>query len=656
MRTCLLYFKPMGKAVEVEKGTNLMDAVRKAGIFLDAPCGGKGLCGKCRVKVIEGEHRYQPSHLISRQEEESGIRLACLTTVEGDMTVELAQTVSAGDIIVEDITSDTTKKSRVKKAVHVLRNSGIRIQNSFRTVEMKIKEPTLDDNIPDFERIIRELNPLMESKRPNCSVELLRKIPRVIREAAFDVNLVLREDEKNYEIMDITVQKGRKIYGLCVDIGTTTVAACLVDLYTGEIEASANSGNLQMQYGADVISRIIHSTKPGGLERLHDAIVQGTVNKLIERMMEKRDCRPEDIVCSVFAGNTTMTHLFLGVPAENIRLEPYIPVFRNSPVFRAKDIALDINPNAPVYVLPNVASYVGGDIVSGVLASGLWNSDEVTLFIDLGTNGELVLGNREWMVACACSAGPAFEGGDISCGMRAAPGAIDGVKIHEKTFIPSIHTVANAKPAGICGSGIIDLIAQMFFSGIIDGKGKIKQSSNSCRIRFNQAAGCYEYLLVPAKDTVNGRDIVINEIDIDNFLRAKGAVYSGIRTLLNSVGLSMEDIKKVIVAGGIGQNLDIENSVQIGLLPDIDRARFEFIGNSSLTGAYLCLISDEARQKARQIADLITYIELSADPTYMEEFVSACFLPHTDISLFPSVKHVYETKFTSSEFFSPYEV
>ncbi|MDI3481173.1 MAG: hypothetical protein PWQ97_828 [Tepidanaerobacteraceae bacterium] len=638
MRTYSVYFKPQGKTVEVEKGTSLMDAAQKAGVFLDAPCGGKGQCGKCRVKVIEGEHRYQPSRLIARQEENMGIRLACLTTVEGDMTVEIVQTVGVDDIIVEDITADSTKKSRVKRAVQVLKDSGMKAENSFKSIKIKIKEPTLDDNIPDLERIARELTPLMESKKPVCSVELLRKIPRIIRETGFDVNLVIREDEKHYEILDVAAQKDRKIYGLCVDIGTTTVAACLVDLSTGEIEASANSGNLQMQYGADVISRIIHSTKPGGLENLHDAIVQGNVNKMIRRMMENNACKPEDIVCSVFAGNTTMTHLFLGVPPENIRLEPYIPAFRNSPVFRAKDIALDINPNAPVYVLPNVASYVGGDIVSGVLAAGFWNSDEVTLFMDLGTNGELVLGNREWMVACACSAGPAFEGGDISCGMRAAPGAIESVRIDNKTLIPDIVTIGNTKPAGICGSGIIDLIAEMFFSGIIDGKGKIKQFSKSCRIRFDRHSGCREYLLVPAEDTENGREIVINEIDIDNFLRAKGAVFSGIKTLLNSVGLGMEDIKKVIVAGGIGQNLDIENSIQIGLLPDIDRSRFEFIGNSSLMGAYLCLISDEARQAASQIAELMTYIELSADPAYMEEFVSACFLPHTDISLFPSVQ------------------
>jgi len=638
MQTCSVCFKPLGKTVEVEKGTSLMDAARRAGVFMDAPCGGKGQCGKCRVKVLSGENRYQPSHLLTQEELKQGIRLACLTAVEGDMVIELMQTDTINDIIVEDITSDPLKQSRVKRAVKVLENYGIKIQNSFDSIRIKMKQPTLEDNIPDFERIIRELKPLVKSQELSCPVEVFRKMPQLLREADFDVNLVLHKDEKAYEILDITAHGGKKIYGLCVDIGTTTVAACLVNIATGEIESSASSGNLQMQFGADVISRIIYSTKPEGLERLHRAIVRGTVNKLIDLMTDKKDCKSEDIICSVFAGNTTMSHLFLDIPAENIRLEPYIPAFKNFPVFKAKDIALGINPNAPVYVLPNVASYVGGDIVSGVLAAGFWNSDEVTLFMDLGTNGELVLGNREWMVACACSAGPAFEGGDIGCGMRAAPGAIDEVGIDKETLTPDIKTIGDTKPRGICGSGIIDVIAELFLCGIIDGKGKIKQNSHNQRIRFSHAAGCREYVLVPAEATAHGKDIVINEIDMDNFLRAKGAVYSGIRTLLNSVGLDMENIQKVIIAGGIGQNLDIESSVQIGLLPDIDRDKFEFIGNSSLIGAYLCLVSDEARQKARQIADLMTYIELSADPGYMEEFVSACFLPHTDMSLFPSFK------------------
>lgn len=640
MRKFTVYFKTPGKTVEVEKGASLMDAARKAGVFVDAPCGGKGHCGKCRVKVLSGENRYRPSHLLTQEELNQGIRLACLTEVEGDMTVELVQTDTINDIIVEDITSNFDNHSRVKRAIEVLEKSGIKIKNSFDTIRIKLNEPTLDDNISDFDRILKELGFIVKSGELSCPVEVFRKMPRIIRQAGFDVGLVLRKEQKVYEILDITAQKDKKIYGLCVDVGTTTVASCLVDLSTGRIEASASCGNLQMQYGGDVISRIIYSTEPGGLEKLQKAIVYGTVNKLIEKMVHKLGCNHEDIVCSAIAGNTTMAHLFLGIPVENIRLEPYIPVFKNLPMFKAKDVDLGINPNATVYMLPNVASYVGGDIVSGVLASGLWNSDEITLFMDLGTNGELVLGNREWMVACACSAGPAFEGGDISCGMRAAPGAIDEVRVDARTFAPAIKTIGNTKPSGICGSGLIDLIAEMFLSGIIDGKGRIKQNTRNRRIRFNRAVGCWEYLLVPGKDTSDAKDITINEIDIDNFLRAKGAVYSGIKTMLNSVGFDMGDIEKVIIAGGIGQNLDIESSVRIGLLPDIDRGKFEFIGNSSLTGAYLCIVSEEARQKAGQIADMMTYIELSADPAYMEEFVGACFLPHTDLRLFPSASAI----------------
>lgn len=636
--TCLVLFKPLGKAIEVQKGTNLMEAARKAGVFIDAPCGGKGQCGKCKVKVLDGGGNFQPSPILTQKELDQGIRLACLTTVEGNMTVELMQNDAINDIIVEDITSSPTKLSRVRRAVDVLKNSGIKIQNSFNLTRVKLKEPNLEDNIPDFERIQRELKLVIKDEELSCPIEVFKDMPRAIREANFDVNIVVHKNGKTCEILDITANKDKRIYGLCMDLGTTTVAACLVNLSTGEIVSSASCGNLQMQYGADVISRIIYSTKPQGFARLHEAIVLGTVNKLIEEMVYKLDCQPEDIVCAVFAGNTTMEHLFLGIPAENIRIEPYIPAFRNFPTFKAKDINLGVNPNAPVYMLPNVASYVGGDIVSGVLAAGFWDGDETTLFMDLGTNGELVLGNREWMVACACSAGPAFEGGDISCGMRAAPGAIDEVKIDSKSLKPYVKVIGNTKPRGICGSGIIDLIAEMFFNKIIDGKGKIKQLTHNRRIRFNHTAGCWEYVLVPAKNAAFGKDIVINEIDIDNFLRAKGAVYSGIKTLLNNVGLKMEDIEKVIIAGGIGQNLDIESSIKIGLLPDIDRDKFEFIGNSSLMGAYLCLISDEAYKKTKQIADLITYIELSADPAYMEEFVSACFLPHTDISLFPSLK------------------
>lgn len=637
MEKCTVIFQPTGKTVEVARGTNLMEAARKAGVFLDAPCAGKGHCGKCRIKIKSGKHKHEYTPLLAAEEIEQGIRLACLTWIQDDMTIEIMEVDIINDIMVEDITS-ASKGKLAKRTLDILSASEIEVGTGFTTVTLELPKPTIDDNIPDFERVKRELKQVLGCEKISCFIEVLKKLPAILRKNDNEITLMLSKNNSGYDIINVADKKEAKPFGLCVDIGTTTVAACLVDIQTGEIKASANSGNLQMQYGADVISRIIYSTKNDGLKKLQQAIVEGTLNQLINKMICKLGISKDDIVFSVFAGNTTMTHLLLGVPAENIRIEPYIPAFRNAPVFRAGDILLGINKNAPVFTLPNVASYVGGDIVAGVLASGIWKGDETVLFMDLGTNGEIVLGNREWMLTCACSAGPAFEGGEISSGMRASSGAIDEVKIDRYDLKPRISVIGEVKPKGICGSGIIDAIAEMFLTGIIDMKGKINKAIKSDRIRYNHHIGCYEYVIVFGGETEDGRDITLNEIDIDNFLRAKGAVYSGARTLLNNVGMSAAEIDRVIIAGGIGQNLDIKNSITIGLLPDIPHDKFEFIGNSSLAGAYACIISDEARQKAAEIADNMTYIELSADSAYMEEFISACFLPHTDTTLFPSLK------------------
>jgi len=634
----MVVFKPTNKTIEVSKGTSLMEAARSAGVFLDAPCGGKGHCGKCKVKVLSGVHEFEKSPLISEDELKQGIRLACLTKIEGDLTVEILALDAVNDIMVEDITSDSSKAGRARKVIEVLKTSGLEIKNGFSLLPLKLSIPSIEDNLSDGERIVRDIKRVIGSDNIRIPYSIYRRLPEIIRKSDFDVTFTIRKHEDSYELIKVDNGRNTNMYGLCVDIGTTTVAACLVDLVTEEIKSSANSGNLQMQYGADVISRIIYSTKPGGLERLQECIVNGTINQLIERMLGELSITKDDIVCSVFAGNTTMTHLFLGVDAQNIRLEPYIPAFKIAPDVKAKDIGLSINPEAPVFLLPNVASYVGGDIVSGVLAAGFWKDGRNTLFLDLGTNGEIVFGNAEWMLTCACSAGPAFEGGEISCGMRAAVGAIDQVKIDKRTFEPSFSVIAGVKPKGICGSGLIDLMAEMFISGIIDSKGKIIRHGKTKRIRKNTSLDCYEYVVVWGEDSADGRDIAINEIDIDNFLRAKGAVYSAIRTLLKNVSMNEGDIDRVIIAGGIGQNLDIKNSIIIGMLPDIDPGKFEFIGNSSLTGAYACLISDDARSKAMEISESMTYIELSADPDYMGEFIGACFLPHTDINLFPSTK------------------
>ncbi|MDR0819040.1 MAG: ASKHA domain-containing protein [Oscillospiraceae bacterium] len=420
--------------------------------------------------------------------------------------------------------------------------------------------------------------------------------------------------------------------GLAVDIGTTTVAAALVDLRTGEVISKASAGNAQIRYGADVIHRIVEAGKPGGLKLLNDAIVSETITPLINAMSST----PERIVRAVIAGNTTMNHIFANVPPDTIRLEPYEPVFYEHAPFKASELGLPINPDADVLLAPNVGSYVGGDITAGTLASLLWKRESgYALFADFGTNGELVFGNNEFMFTCACSAGPALEGGDMSCGMRAADGAIEACTIDADTFEPTFTVIGGGKPVGICGSGIIDSVAEMFRTGIIDPKGKIAVSGE--RVKVSEADGVKSYVLAFGKDTATGHDVEISEIDLDNFIRAKGAIFSAIRTMLNAIDFTVDAIEEVLVAGGIGSGINFDNAVRIGMLPDVDRSLFRYVGNTSLAGAYAMLLSDSACEKVEEIKQNMTYIELSSDPKYMDEFVAACFLPHTDANLFPSV-------------------
>ena len=419
--------------------------------------------------------------------------------------------------------------------------------------------------------------------------------------------------------------------GLAIDIGTTTVTGALINLESGTILSKASAGNGQIRYGADVINRIIHSSRDGGREKLRRAVTEDTLIPLINTMCEIGGISSTDINRVVVAGNTTMEHLFMGIDAESIRLEPYIPAFLELHGQTGADAKLPIAPDAPLILAPNVGSYVGGDISAGVLTTLLWNKSDLTLFIDLGTNGELVLGNRDFMLCCACSAGPAFEGGDISCGMRATNGAIEGCAIDFDTMEPTLEIVGeNEKAAGLCGSGIIDTISELFRCGIIDSRGKFARDGTRI-VRDEYEAS---YVLAFADESATGKNVEIKEVDIDNFIRAKGAIFSAIRAMLNVLDMEVDMIDSVLVAGGIGSGINIKSAIGIGMLPAIDESKYEYIGNSSLTGACAMLISQEAEEKVYRLSRNMTYLELSSHPGYMDEFVAACFLPHTDASLF----------------------
>ncbi len=457
----------------------------------------------------------------------------------------------------------------------------------------------------------------------------------MLRQQDWEITLTLVEQDCLLRIVD--VEPGdvtRHRFGLAIDVGTTSVVVHLVDLIDGRVVEVASSYNAQISCGEDVISRIIYAQK-GGLEELHQKVIS-TINKLIAQLAEKSGILSDKLEEVVAAGNTTMTHLLLGIDPANIRRDPYIPTAAYFPLICAAELGIKVNSRAPLYCVPCVASYIGGDITAGVLRSEMYKSDELCLFIDIGTNGEIVLGNRDWLVAASCSAGPAFEGGGVKCGMRAMTGAIEQIAINRQHYEPEfIKVIGGGKPSGICGSGIIDALAGLFLAGVVDRKGKINGELKSPRIRCHE--GVAEYVLVWAKESLTQADIVLTELDIDNLIRAKGAMYAGFRVLLNQMGLDFEQLDRFLIAGGLGNYLNIESAVVIGLLPDIPYDRFEYLGNSSVIGAHLALLSSKLRQEGERIAGSMTNIELSVSLDFMEEYTSALFLPHTDFKAFPTV-------------------
>ena len=630
-------FKSHDKEVYCNKGELLLDVARKADIFIDAPCNVS--CGKCKVKLLNGKVDTEKTRHISDDEIKQGYILACNSKVVSDIEVDVPSKLSSSMHGMKIEGGGTEKDEAIfNRAKEIAENHDLRFCTNIRKKYIELSEPTLDDNISDVDRIQRYVRHHLGYNEIDFRLDILRKIPILLRESDFKVTLTYVKKKNKLTIIDIEPgNTGESLYGVAIDIGTTSVVVCLVDLVEQVLIDKASSGNAQIKYGADVINRIVFSTKKNGLNELHKAIIHETINPLLNSIYEKNNINKDDVISVVASGNTTMASLFLGVYPDYLRREPYIPPFLRSPKIMGENVELDVNPSAYVYLAPNVASYVGGDITAGVLSAGIWASEENVLFIDLGTNGEIVFGNQDFMMSCACSAGPAFEGGGIRCGMRASCGAIESIKIDPKTLEPRLSMIGNCDPIGICGSGIIDLICQMILTGVIDRRGKIQKELDNRRIRFDEH-GIGEYVLAFKEEYNLENDITVNEVDIDNFIRAKGAIYSGASVLLQSLGMDFSVIDKVYIAGGIGNSLNIENAITIGLLPDVEREKFQYIGNSSLVGSYLALISRDAKNKLEEIASQMTYVELSVYPGYMDEFVSACFLPHTNIEDFPTVK------------------
>ena len=622
--------------IDCNAGDNLLELARRANVAIDAPCSGNGSCGKCRVQLVEGELESIQSRHISDEEYEAGWRLSCNCRIVGDCTVFVPDIASAYQSRMKTADLSSPKEIAIfQECQEQLKDSGIRFENPFLAVQLDLAAPTLDDTMPDNERLTWAIEDALGVSQVEIPYCVMVKLAATLREENFSVCVKGYRKEDTFCCMEICGKDDTAIVGAAIDIGTTTVTMVLTDLATGKILAKGSSGNGQIRYGADVINRIIEQGRPGGRVKLQKAIIKETLNPILGNLCKSAGITKQDILRLAVGANTTMNHLFVGVDAESVRMEPYVPSFFAWEGMRSGDVNLLANPMAPVLIAPNIGSYVGGDITAGTLASGIWDKDEMSLFIDLGTNGEIVFGNRDFLMSCACSAGPAFEGGDISCGMRATDGAVEACTIDKTTMEPTLSIVGDPgqKPVGICGSGIIDIISELFRTSIINAKGLFVREGSRVK---RDSHGMGRYVLATAEESETGREISINEVDIDNFIRAKGAIFSAIDTLLKSVDMTVDMIDSVYVAGGIGSGINMKNAVNIGMFPDVDLSKFHYIGNSSLSGAYAMVVSDEAAAKTAEVAANMTYLELSTYPGYMDSFVAACFLPHTDARLFPN--------------------
>ena len=626
-QTFQVVFQPDNKAVSVSEGATLLDAALAGDIPLNASCNGKGSCGKCKLVLESGQGNSKKTPLLTDREKADGYVLACQTTVHSDIVVRIPEETLERKLKIAGMGKEVTE--RMKGLVP-------EITPMLTHYPLELTIPTLDDSISDLDRLLRCLAKSgCDTSRMSVGLKVMRELAAAIRHENWKVTASVIEKRNSSEIVSVEPGSHPKTsLGVAIDVGTTSIVVYLVDMADGTVLAATSGHNRQAACGDDVINRIVCAEKDGvkKLSRMGLATINGLINEAIDSVSVER----KQIDNVVLSGNTTMIHLLLGIEPRYIRREPYIPSISSFPILKAGHVGLKVNPTAAVFVMPGPAGYVGGDIVSGLIYTGFHREAPVTLFIDVGTNGEIVLGNNEWLMTASCSAGPAFEGGGIRWGMRAEEGAIEKIAIDPDTLAPTFSVVGEVPPRGICGSGMIDLLSEMFLTGIIQPTGKFNVDDDHPRITKDGDETAY--ILAYAHETSVDKDILFLESDIDNLIRSKGAVYAGFRVLLNQTGMDFSMIDRLIITGGFGQYLDLEKAVTIGLLPDIDRSKFQYLGNSSIGGAYMALLSKTYRKEAIDISNRMTYVDFSSNNQFMDEFTSAMFIPHTDLNAFPSVK------------------
>jgi uncharacterized 2Fe-2S/4Fe-4S cluster protein (DUF4445 family) len=634
----IISFKPSNISVNIAPGNNLLQACHEAEIELDSPCGGESACGKCLIHIVDGEVDSDCLGILSEEAIDEGYVLACKTQVlNSPITIDIPEQVSGikGTLPTE------------YESIKLINQDLLPKPSSCNPITvklfLKVPQPKLEDGLSDLDRLTRSIHRKLKKQQVRYTLPTIRSVADTLRTDEGNVTVTMVNEIGLCDIIDIEPgDHSKENFGIAIDVGTTTVAVKLVSLSDSKIIATLSDYNDQVTCGLDVISRINYAKQPEGLTELRTRVLN-TINRLIHNVCEGSEIDQNMLCNCAVAGNTTMIHLLLGLKPEYIRREPYTPTLLNTPYLKAEEVGIEINPQSLIYIVPGVGSYVGGDITSGLLCTNLaTNKEDISLFIDIGTNGELVIGNCDFLMTCACSAGPAFEGGGIEGGMRAAPGAIDQVEIDAKTGIASYQTIGNVRPRGICGSGMISLLADLLLTGWIDEAGKFNRSRKSRVIHLDRRNAYYT--IVPAEQNQSGKPIMISESNIENIMRAKAAIYSACSLMLEQVNLDFNDLLRIYIAGGFGLCIDLEKSIVIGLLPDLPRDRFQYVGNASLVGTYMALVSKQHRQLQMELSQRMTYIELNSNPEYMNQYIGAMFLPHTNKQKFPSVQTLLEKK------------
>ncbi|MFX1509454.1 MAG: ASKHA domain-containing protein [Promethearchaeota archaeon] len=621
-RNITVTFEPEGRKVRTVLGASIFDAAGTVGVDIRSECGGKGTCGKCRIIIREKNAvskvtKTEMSHL-SASEIDAGYRLACCTKLKRDITIMVPQESRVGERKIQ--------VTGLERAVP--------LAPSVTKFFITLQKPSLGDARPDCDRILDCLKKEYSLEKIEIGSELLKNLPNILRQANWAITVTLWNNQKI-----IAVEKGdtsNKLLGLAIDIGTSKIVGCVVDLANGRTIGVGSVENPQMIHGEDVVSRIAFvKDNEEGLDTLQRLAFEG-INRVLQEACTQAGVDSHYIYEVTVAGNTAMHHLFLGVQPKFLALSPFIPSIRKSIDLTAREVKLNIHPEANVHVLPIIAGFVGADAIANVLSTGIYESKERSLLLDIGTNTEVFVGNSEDIVSCSCASGPAFEGVHIKHGMKAVTGAIERVHINpDSDYHVEFETIGDVKPRGLCGSGMVDVVAEMAKCGIIDQRGRYDRKMKTPRLRTT--GNSVEFVLVRKNESATGREITVTQKDITEIQLAKAAIYTGCWILMKETNLKTDDLDQVLLAGAFGSYINPESARLIGLVPEVSTEKIKFVGNTALSGAKMALLSQEARKTAERLSSKIRYLELTRTSNFNSEFANAMFIPHKDLNRFPVV-------------------